>query len=632
MPYLLDASSYTCETFLEDSLISGNPSSVAYPTGVNDSGATVGTYQRCTNGVCVDHGFIRSNSGTIIEVVFPKAAGTSIRGINNSGQLSGYYTDGAGLEHGFVRQTDGTFTAVDTPAEFAGDSLELFAINNNGDALGVIYNPDGNPAASLTRTASGIITTFPWPGGGLYAPFAVGGINNSGDFVLLGNPRVHHPDGSLTMPAYPPGPVPQQAAAVFSFYGINDAGLISGTAFYPDTDSTPSPNAAFVRTPEGRYPSVYCPGVLSATTQVQPNWLPLSIGSSGIVAGRFDRVLENGSTTHMLYIARPQADEPALTLSTSKIDFPPTAFATSTTQTVTLTNTGTVPLEIGAIAAANFRLFGASLGTCERDIAPGRSCDLNVTFGLFYAPFDGPVSGQVIISDSTPESPHFIKLSGTVVTPRLNASATSWSFSPHDVGQASGPGTVWIYNPTQLAIKLMTPTIEGTNAGDFVLDSSTCGRGLNPYTTCYLRFHFSPIVPGLRQADLRLAADLPDPGAALVEVPLSGLGRGRTLKFSNTSWTFSAHPVGEPSGLGTIYIYNAGSDPVTFASFSISGNNPADFRITGGSCGTVLRSYTTCDIQFTFTPAARGVRTARLNVANDASGSTQFVDLLGAGY
>jgi hypothetical protein len=580
----------------------------------------------------VDHGFIRSSSGSIIEVTFPKAPGTSIRGINNSGQLSGYYTDTAGLEHGFIRQADGAFTAVDTPVEFAGDSVQLLAINNNGDALGVIYDSDSNPVASLIRTASGIVTTFPWPGGGVNAPFAVGAINNSGDFVLLGNPRIHHPDGSITMPTYPAGPAPQQAAATFAFYGINDAGQVSGTAFYPDTDSTPMPNAAFVRTPDGGYPAVYCPGALPATTQVQANWLPVSISSTGIVAGRFDKVLENGSTTHMLYLARPLADEPALLLSTSSIHFPPTAFATSVTQTVTLTNTGAVPLAIGAIAGANFRFFNASLGTCGHDIAPGGSCDLSVTFGLFYAPFDGPVSGQVVISDSTPESPHFIKLSGKVVTPRLNSSATSWSFSPRDVGQSSGPGTVWVYNPTQLAITLTAPTIEGSNASDFLLDNSSCGNTLNPYTTCYLRFHFSPTAAGLRQADLRLAADMPEPGAALVQVALSALGRGRTLKFSNTSWTFSAHPVGEPSGLGTIYIYNAGSDPVTFAPFSISGNNASDFRIDGGSCGTALRPYTTCDIQFSFTPSARGVRTARLNVTSDASGSPQFVDLLGSGY
>lgn len=632
MPYLLDASSYTCETFSEDSLISGNSSSLAYPTGVNDSGYTVGTYQKCANGVCVDHGFIRSSSGAITEVIFPNAGGTSVRGINNSGQLSGYYTDAAGMKHGFIRQSNGAFTTVDATAEFAGDPLELLAINNNGDALGVIYDSDGNPVASLVRTASGIVSTFPWPGGGLNAPFAIGGINNSDDFVLLGNPRIHHPDGSITMPAYPAGPVPQQAAIAFGFYGINDADAISGTAFYPDTDSTPSPNAAFVRTPDGSYPAVYCPGALPATEQVQPNWLPLSISGTGILAGRFDMVLENGSTTHMVYIARPVASEPALMLSTSSVNFPPTAFATSTSKTVTLTNTGTVPLQIGAIVGANFRLFSASLGTCERNIAPGRSCDLNVTFGLFYAPFDGPVSGQVIISDSTPESPHFLKLAGIVVTPRLNPSATSWTFSPRDVGQSSGPGRVWIYNPTQLALKLTNPVIDGRNASDFVLDSNTCGSALSPYTTCYLRFHFSPTASGLRQADLRLAADLPEPEEAVVQVSLSGLGLGRTLNFSNTSWTFSAHPVGAPSGLGTIYIYNAGSDSVTFAPFSIGGNNPADFRIVGGSCATSLRPYTTCNIQFTFIPTARGVRTARLNVVNDASGSPQFVDLFGTGW
>lgn len=68
--------------------------------GTNDAGDIVGTFVTLEDdefGV----GFVLSN-GTVSTIEFPGATATSVRDINNFGQVVGTYEDGAGNLHGFV--------------------------------------------------------------------------------------------------------------------------------------------------------------------------------------------------------------------------------------------------------------------------------------------------------------------------------------------------------------------------------------------------------------------------------------------------------------------------------------------------------------------------------------------------
>jgi hypothetical protein len=65
-------------------------------------------------------------------------------GINDRGQIVGYYDDASGL-HGFLRQKDGRFSRIDFPGARATEALK---INNRGQIVGV-YSETG---ASGLRT------------------------------------------------------------------------------------------------------------------------------------------------------------------------------------------------------------------------------------------------------------------------------------------------------------------------------------------------------------------------------------------------------------------------------------------------------------------------------------------------
>jgi uncharacterized membrane protein len=83
----------------------GSGSGQAEAGGINDSGQIVGFYIDSSG---IDHGFLDSN-GHYTTLNDPSAGtgsgqGTLAFGINDSGQIVGEYYDSSGVQHGFLDQ------------------------------------------------------------------------------------------------------------------------------------------------------------------------------------------------------------------------------------------------------------------------------------------------------------------------------------------------------------------------------------------------------------------------------------------------------------------------------------------------------------------------------------------------
>ncbi len=140
---------------------------------VNDTGQTVG-YFVYSNGfdIYALHGFLYSG-GSFTTIDGPGAdqfyGNTTARGINNAGQIVGYFDDGnyGDPQHGFLLDTDGSFITIDPP----GSSFTwAVSINNAGEILGI----------------AGGVGTFLFSGGSFTTvdvPGAAFGINDSGQIV-----------------------------------------------------------------------------------------------------------------------------------------------------------------------------------------------------------------------------------------------------------------------------------------------------------------------------------------------------------------------------------------------------------------------------------------------------------------
>jgi probable HAF family extracellular repeat protein len=136
-----------------------------FPEGINATGQIVGWYNDGTS----DHGFLYSG-GSFFALNDPSATvNTFARGINATGQVVGYYqsgvTGGGLVDHGFL-YSGGTYTTLDDPlgdypvASTGGNAYGTAAmgINDSGEVVGYYYDSSGVAhgctAAAATRPST----------------------------------------------------------------------------------------------------------------------------------------------------------------------------------------------------------------------------------------------------------------------------------------------------------------------------------------------------------------------------------------------------------------------------------------------------------------------------------------------
>src|SRR5207302_370401 len=219
--------------------LSGGPSAFQWPIGLNNDGVIVGRYRDA--GVPNRHGdhCYVLKEGVFIPIDVPTDLGgfgptfsTRCRGINESGQITGFFFDPAFHRHGFLL-SGGVFTTFDFPG--AVNTLTR-KINNSGQIVGSYLLADGLVHGFLL--ARGNITSIDVPGA---RETDATDINNAGEIVGAyrdTNNHVHAfrlAGGVFTTVRLPGvtqnanGPVLFDLNDYVSIFGINDWGAIAGT-------------------------------------------------------------------------------------------------------------------------------------------------------------------------------------------------------------------------------------------------------------------------------------------------------------------------------------------------------------------------------------------------------------------
>jgi hypothetical protein len=155
----------------------------------------------------------------------------------------------------------------------------------------------------------------------------------------------------------------------------------------------------------------------------------------------------------------------------------------------------------------------------------------------------------------------------------------------------------------------------GDGTGNFTLASSPA-TGTGPYSVAVGDFN------GDGRLDLAVANYGGSTVSILVQAPAVTLSPG-DLSFGN-------QPVGTTSAPQTVMLTNSGSATLTISSISVTGTNAGDFSKTN-TCGTTVAAGASCTISVTFTPTAPGMRTASVNITDNAQGSPQMIALSGTG-
>jgi probable HAF family extracellular repeat protein len=130
-----------------------------YANGINDSGEVVGAYviqSGPTEASQTVHAFV-ANSNSFVTIGDDLGTGAAALGVNNAGQIVGYYADSAGINHAFLDDA-GVFTTIDDPLGTKGSVAT--GINDSGQIIGYYTDSNGQqhgflatPSTSLTKTS-----------------------------------------------------------------------------------------------------------------------------------------------------------------------------------------------------------------------------------------------------------------------------------------------------------------------------------------------------------------------------------------------------------------------------------------------------------------------------------------------
>jgi len=204
-----------------------------------------------------------AGSYTFKDITHPGATYTEAYGINNDGQVVGYWGDDY-HDYGFV-YSDGSFTPLNYPG---ATDTEVLGISNNGTLVG--HFTDSGGAEHHFMRIGGVLKVISAPG----TPYgindgteAVGTYNDyagTHGFVASGNSfiSIDHPDATATMA-----------------WGINDGGKVAGSYQSPPQNGVIYSHG-YVRSSNGSFTTIDYPGVKSAGLT--------SVNNKGQVAGFYD--------------------------------------------------------------------------------------------------------------------------------------------------------------------------------------------------------------------------------------------------------------------------------------------------------------------------------------------------------
>jgi len=117
--------------------------------GINDAGQIVGYFG---DSAGLQHGFLK-NGTSFTKVDFPASTLTSLTGINRAGQIAGSYEDGTGAFYPFVTDLS-TFTMLDLPFCSNPCSGSDHGPNSGGVLVGLFFDDPGVGHGFIARPTS----------------------------------------------------------------------------------------------------------------------------------------------------------------------------------------------------------------------------------------------------------------------------------------------------------------------------------------------------------------------------------------------------------------------------------------------------------------------------------------------
>lgn len=283
----------------------------------------------------------------------------------------------------------------------------------------------------------------------------------------------------------------------------------------------------------------------------------------------------------------------------------------SSAQTVTVTNTGSTPLNIGGVSISGDFL---EMDTCSGSVASGGTCQIQV---MFNPSVSGARTGTLTVTGNIAGGRQSISLTGTGTTQSaIVLMPNSVDFGSQQINTVSATQQVTISNTSGSSIALTSESL----TGPFSIQTNTCAGTLASETGCTLAIVFQPTQAGPATGVLTVVS-----GQGTQTIGLAGSGANpATDTLAPMSLGFPATLEDTASAPQTVTLTNSGGAALTGIQVQTNG----DFSVVNG-CAYSLNAQSSCTLTVRYTPHATGAETGTITVTDSLR--SQIVQLTGTG-
>jgi hypothetical protein len=329
-----------------------------------------------------------------------------------------------------------------------------------------------------------------------------------------------------------------------------------------------------------------------------------------------------GGCTGIVSASKPTGSTTgAFQLSPATLNFGNVAVGKQSSQTVTISNTGSSSVTVMGATVSNpqFTVSGISL---PMTIASGQSG--NFTIGV-KPTATGTLNGTLTVQGDSSSGSGTVNLAATVTAanPQISLSSSSINFGSVTVG-SSGSSNLVISNVGTADLTVTAVSISGAGFG---VSGITTPRVIAAGQSSALSLTFGPTATGAASGSLSISSS--DPANPILHVNLSGAGTTAPtpgLTISPASFNFGSVVDGQTKSQN-FTVTNTGTAPLTISQLSISA---AGYSVSGLSASTVAPGNSV-SFSAKFAPTTAGNLSGTVNLVSNAANSPTTVALSGTG-